>query len=144
MDAIQGAVLGIKLGHLDAWTSARRRAAEQYTTRLADFGVGLPMPCDGDDHVWHVYAIRVRERERVRRALADAGIATGMHYPVAVHMQPAYADLGYAAGAFPVSERLAAETLSLPLFPELTENQIERVCAALARVCAGEDRVRAA
>jgi dTDP-4-amino-4,6-dideoxygalactose transaminase len=99
----------------------------------------LPAACDGPDHVWHVYAIRTRERERIRRRLTDAGIGTGMHYPVPVHLQPAYSDLDYALGAFPAAERMAAETLSLPLFPELTDGQIEHVCTALGQACTEAD-----
>lgn len=141
MDAIQGAVLGIKLRHLDAWTVARRRAAQHYSAQLKDVGLGLPAPANGPDHVWHVYAIASPERERLRRTLAEAGIGTGMHYPMPVHLQPAYSDLGYGAGDFPVAERMAAETLSLPLFPELTASHIDRVCTTLGRACAGAGSV---
>lgn len=132
MDAVQGAVLGVKLRHLDGWTDARREAAATYHSLLADVGVQRPSPGKGHDHVWHVYAVRVEERDRVRSALGEAGVATGIHYPIPVHLQPAYSDLGYGVGDFPVSEAVAAETLSLPLFPELTRAQIEQVCRSLA------------
>jgi dTDP-4-amino-4,6-dideoxygalactose transaminase len=134
MDAIQGAVLAVKLGHLDDWTDARRRVAGAYDALLSGTAVGRPAPA-GRDHVWHVYAVRTRERDKVRQRLGEAGIATGIHYPVPVHLQPAYADLGYALGSFPVSENLAAETFSLPLFPELARAEIERVCAKLDEIC---------
>jgi dTDP-4-amino-4,6-dideoxygalactose transaminase len=135
MDAIQGAVLSVKLRHLDAWIEARRRVAKVYNALLAGTSVGRPAAVEGRDHVWHVYAVRARERDRVRKRLGEAGIATGIHYPIPVHLQPAYADLGYGQGAFPNSERFAAETMSLPLFPELTQAQIERVCATLGGIC---------
>jgi dTDP-4-amino-4,6-dideoxygalactose transaminase len=137
MDAIQGAVLGVKLPHLDGWTEARRQIAAGFARRLEGFGLGLPAPA-GREHVWHVYALRVAERERVRARLAEAGIMTGIHYPTPVHLQPAYADLGYGPGDFPVSERLAAEFLSLPLYPGLGENQLDRICDTLLAVRAPE------
>jgi dTDP-4-amino-4,6-dideoxygalactose transaminase len=135
MDAIQGAVLRIKLRHLSGWIDARRAAAATYHSLLADVAVQRPSPGTGYDHVWHVYAVRVQERDRVQSALGKAGISTGIHYPIPVHLQPAYADLGYGLGDFPVSEAVAAETLSLPLFPELTRAQIEQVCRSLADTC---------
>lgn len=138
MDAIQGAVLSVKLRHLQAWTEARRKAGLHYDDLLAGTAVGRPAGVGGRDHVCHVYAIRTRERDRVRQELGECGIGTGIHYPVAVHMQPAYADLGYGPGSFPVSESFAAETLSLPLFPELTRGQIELVCRRLHDVCGAE------
>jgi len=132
MDAIQGAVLAVKLRYLERWTDARRDAAASYQVLLADLPVGRPAACDRNSHVWHVYAVRVRERDLLRAQLAEAGISTGIHYPAAVHLQPAYASLGYRPGDFPVAEQLAEQTLSLPMFPELTRAQIERVGAALS------------
>lgn len=132
MDAIQGAVLAVKLRYLERWTDARRDAAASYQALLADLPVGRPAACDRNSHVWHVYAVRVRERDLLRAQLAEAGISTGIHYPAAVHLQPAYASLGYRPGDFPVAEQLAEQTLSLPMFPELTRAQIERVGAALS------------
>jgi dTDP-4-amino-4,6-dideoxygalactose transaminase len=131
MDAIQGAVLTVKLRYLEQWTEARRDAAAAYQALLADLPIGRPAPGDRNSHVWHVYAVRVAHRDRLRAQLAEAGISTGIHYPVPVHLQPAYAGLGYRRGDFPVSEQLADQTLSLPMFPELTPAQIERVCAML-------------
>ena len=128
----------VKLRHLEAWTEARRKAALHYDALLAGTAVGRPAAVEGRDHVWHVYAVRTRERDRVRQRLGECGIATGMHYPVPVHMQPAYADLGYGPGSFPISESFAAETLSLPLFPELTRGQIELVCGRLGDICGTE------
>ncbi len=130
MDAIQGAVLNVKLRHLDQWTARRRAVARAYEDALAATPIQRAAPA-GDDHVWHVYAVRVRDRDAVRQELTARGIMTGIHYPVPVHLQPAYADLGYGAGDFPVSEQLAREFLSLPIYPELTGPQIDAVCDAL-------------
>ena len=135
MDSIQGAVLAVKLRHLEDWTEARRRVALHYDALLAGTAVGRPAAAEGREHVWHVYAVRTRERDRFRQRLGECGIATGIHYPIPVHMQPAYADLGYGPGSFPISESFAAETLSLPLFPELTRGQIELVCGTLGEIC---------
>lgn len=140
MDAIQGAVLGVKLRHLDGWTALRRRIALRYGRMLSDTGIGLPKPDPG--HVWHVFAVRLRDREATRRALERAGIATGIHYPRPVHLQPAYADLGYGPGDLPVTERLSREFLSLPIHPDLTPEQlaeVARVVAAAEREAAEDD-----
>lgn len=133
MDALQGAILGVKLRHLDAWTEARRRHAARYDALLAGVpAVRTPAPCPDDGrHVYHVYAVQLDDRDAARRRLAEAGIGTGAHYPVPVHLQPAYADLGYRRGDFPVAERLAARTLSLPMYPELSADQIARVAEVL-------------
>ena len=137
MDAIQAAVLGVKLRHLDDWTAKRRTVAASYDRILGAHGIARAQAA-GCAHVWHVYAVRVPDRDAVRRKLGEAGIATGIHYPVPVHLQPAYADLGYGAGDLPVSERLATEFLSLPIYPELTAGQIEYVCECLSDAVAGE------
>jgi dTDP-4-amino-4,6-dideoxygalactose transaminase len=126
LEELQAAILRVKLGHLDAWTEARRAHARQYDRQLA--GV-LPTPVEMPyaRHVYHVYAVRTQARERLERALGAEGVHTGIHYPAPVHLQPAYADLGYGPGAFPVSERASDEVLSLPMYPELTEEAIDRV-----------------
>jgi dTDP-4-amino-4,6-dideoxygalactose transaminase len=134
MEGIQGAVLGVKLRHIEAWTEARRRHADHYDALLSGPGIGTPASMAGSRHVYHVYAVRLRNRDAMQQRLARAGIATGIHYPVPVHLQPAYADLGHRPGDFPDAERFASETLSLPMFPELADEQIERVCAALVEV----------
>jgi dTDP-4-amino-4,6-dideoxygalactose transaminase len=128
MDAIQGAILDIKLRHLQSWTEARRSIARRYDRALANAGVQVPEAGVDGEHAYHVYAIRAAERDQLRQRLSNAGVATGIHYPVPVHLQPAYADLGYRQGDFPASEAFAAETLSLPIFPELSTAQIDRVC----------------
>ena len=133
LDTIQAAVLLRKLSLLDEWTEQRREAARRYTERLD--GVGdllLPSVPDGSEPVWHLYVVRTRDPDALAHALAERGIGTGRHYPEPVHLSPAYHHLGHRPGAFPVAERLAAEVLSLPLFPGITEEQIERVAGAVA------------
>lgn len=134
MDAVQGAALGVKLPYLDGWNAARRRVAALYQAGLAA-GIGRPLGPIGADHVAHVYAIRVDDRETVREALAAAGVPTGLHYPVPVHLQPAYAGLG-RAGQLPVTEALARETLSLPIYPEIPDADVARVIDAVNAVAA--------
>jgi dTDP-4-amino-4,6-dideoxygalactose transaminase len=131
MEAIQAAVLDVKLPCLEGWTEARRNHAAVYRERLSAEGIQLPVEPPGRRHVYHVYAARFSDREGVRRKLAEAGVATGIHYPVPVHLQPAYAELGGRDGDFPVAERAAREFLSLPLFPEITEDQIDTVVSAV-------------
>jgi len=131
MDGMQGAILGVKLRHLEGWTEARRRNAAEYGRRLAETSVELPRERPGVRHVYHLYVVRLQQRDAWRERLTEAGVQTGVHYPIPVHLQPAYRDLGYAAGAFPVCERAAGEVLSLPMFPELTAAQIGEVALAL-------------
>jgi dTDP-4-amino-4,6-dideoxygalactose transaminase len=137
MDGIQGAILRVKLRHLEAWTEARRSRAALYTELLAGAGLGTPVVRPGARHVFHVYTVRTSERDRYRRALAERGIHTGVHYPIPIHLQAAHADLGYSAGDFPHAERAAAEVLSLPMYAELSDAQIEQVAAAV-RECSAE------
>jgi dTDP-4-amino-4,6-dideoxygalactose transaminase len=134
MDAIQGAVLGVKLAHIDAWTERRRAVAAEYDQRLVPAPLRLPSRGNPEEHVYHVYAVRVARRDAVRQQLAEAGIATGIHYPIPVHQQPAYADLGYVRGDFPAAETFAAETMSLPIYPEMSAEQVDRVCGVLGEI----------
>ena len=131
MDGIQGAVLGVKLKHLERWTESRRAHAAEYTRQLAGTAAGLPQERPGVRHVYHVYVILLSDRDQWRTRLADAGVQTGVHYPIPVHLQPAYRDLGYAEGDFPVSEDAARQVLSLPIYPELTAAQIGEVVSLL-------------
>jgi dTDP-4-amino-4,6-dideoxygalactose transaminase len=128
MDGIQGAVLSVKLKYLPDWNEARRAHAREYTRLLSDVKQVIT-PCESDDkkHVFHIYAIRIKERDRLMAFLGDKGISCGIHYPVPVHLQKAYEGLGLSEGSFPVAERCAAEFLSLPMFPELTSEQIRFV-----------------
>ena len=127
MDAVQGAILRVKLAHLEAWTEARRARARLYTRLLAGSGIETPVELEGNRHVWHIFAVRVSERERFRAMLLREGIETGLHYPVPVHLQPAFADLGYGPGDFPFAEAAADTVLSLPIYPELSERDVEIV-----------------
>jgi dTDP-4-amino-4,6-dideoxygalactose transaminase len=133
LETIQAAVLRVKLRRLEAWTEARRGIAAHYGRLLADL-VPTPLEASYARHVYHIYAIRARERAAWRQALEDQGIHTGIHYPRPVHLLPAFADLGYRSGQFPHAEAAARETLSLPMFPELTGAQCAEVGAALARL----------
>ena len=134
MDGIQGAILRVKLRHLEAWTEARRRHAAQYTRLLAGGPLEPPAVRPDVRHVYHVYAVRTRDRERHQRLLQEQGIQTGIHYPIPVHLQPAHADLGHQAGDFPHAEAAAREVLSLPMFPELTTEQVAAVASAVREV----------
>ena len=128
MDGIQGAVLRVKLKRLAIANIARQTHAHLYSTLLASVK-DVIIPMEGKDrlHVYHIYAVRVQNRDQVLKNLSDRGIGCGIHYPVPVHLQVAYAFLGHKAGDFPVAERCGREFLSLPMFPELTESQVERV-----------------
>ncbi len=133
MDGIQAAVLRIKLRHLSAGNDRRRAHAARYRESLGDLEIGLPFEADYGRHVYHIFALRVAERDEVMRRLQAAGIGCGIHYPVPVHLQQAYQSLGYKPGDLPVSERTSAEFISLPMFPELTGAQLEEVTTAVAR-----------
>jgi dTDP-4-amino-4,6-dideoxygalactose transaminase len=138
MDGIQGAVLRIKLRHLDRANSARRFHAANYRDLLAGVeGITLPAEAPWGHHVYHVFALRARDREVIIKALNAARIGYGIHYPVPVHLQEAYRGLGYREGAFPVAERVASELLSLPMYPELTKAQI-RLVARCVRTALGQ------
>lgn len=131
MEGLQGAILRIKLRHLEEWTEARRANAARYNVLLADSGGTIPVEMPFNRHVYHIYAIRVPQREKFQSALTDQGISTGIHYPIPVHLQPAYEDLGYKAGDFPHTEAAAREVLSLPMFAEMTNDQLDRVSKAV-------------
>jgi len=134
LEGLQGAVLRVKLRHIEAWTEARRAIARRYDELLEGSGIVTPRPAPNTRHVFHIYAIRAARREKLQSALHASGIQTGIHYPIPVHLLPAYADLGYAAGQFPHSEKAAAEVLSLPMYPELTASMQEEVAAALIKL----------
>ena len=131
MDALQGAILQVKLRHLERWTEARRYRALRYDELLSSVPVTTPVVKSYSRHVYHVYAIRTGERDLLKNELDARGIQTGIHYPIPVHLQPAYADLGYSAGAFPRSEAAAREVLSLPLYPEMTGEQQEHIASVI-------------
>ena len=133
MDSLQAVVLSAKLRRLASWNAARRTAAARYDAQLGALTeVIRPRTLEGNEHVWHLYVIRVPDRDRVLKDLNAADIGAGIHYPVPVHRTPAFASLGYAAGAFPVAERNAAQLLSLPIFAEITAPEQQRVAQTLA------------
>jgi dTDP-4-amino-4,6-dideoxygalactose transaminase len=137
LDEIQAAVLRIKLKHLDDWTAARRAHAQRYNELLADVpGITTPKSPAHSEHVYHLYTIRILgesgRRDRVQQKLASLGISTGAYYPSSLHLQPVFADYGHKPGSFPISEQASAQVLSLPLFPELTNAQLEKVVESLA------------
>jgi dTDP-4-amino-4,6-dideoxygalactose transaminase len=131
LEAIQGAILGVKLRHLEYWTKARRGHARLYDSFLSQSAVEPPKATPHARHVYHVYAVRSRDRDALQSYLQTRGIQTGIHYPIPVHLQKAYADLGYRKGDFPHSERAAAQVLSLPMYPELSTPAIEQVAEAV-------------
>lgn len=131
MDGIQGAILRVKLRYLEQWTEARRAHAAYYDELLKDSGIPTPKVMPYSRHVFHIYAIRVQMREKWQAALDARGIQNGIHYPIPIYMLEAYDDLGYKVGDFPHAEKAASEVLSLPMFAELTNEQIDDVTAAL-------------
>jgi dTDP-4-amino-4,6-dideoxygalactose transaminase len=134
MEGFQGAVLGVKLKYLVGWTNERRRAAAKYTEVLADLPVALKLEKNHVRHVYHLFVIRVKYRDTVIDALKGKGIACGIHYPIPLHLTGAYQHLGYKRGDFPVAEAAAAEILSLPMYPELTDEMIECVGISLSEL----------
>jgi dTDP-4-amino-4,6-dideoxygalactose transaminase len=135
LDTLQAAMLRLKLRHLDEWNDQRRAAAGRYRELLADLPLTLP-PEDPDSghQVFHLYVVEVDDRDRVLAELRGQGVGAAVHYPTPVHLQPAYRELGHAAGDFPAAERLAARCLSLPMFPGITEEEIERTAGALRMI----------
>jgi dTDP-4-amino-4,6-dideoxygalactose transaminase len=131
-DEVQCAVLRIKLRRLEAWNKLRRQHAARYDRLLRDVPVRRPECIAGGEHIYHQYVIRSERRDDLRSALAEAGIGTGIHYPIPVHLQPACRHLGYGVGDLPVTERVAGEIVSLPMYPELSAEQIDYVAEALA------------
>jgi len=132
MEGLQGLILGHKLPLLDGWTESRRKLARAYHERLAGLPLALPQPVHGD-HVFHLYVVRSKDRDQLRDYMRRAGIETGLHYPVPLHAQPALARFVTDGDSFPVADRYARECLSLPLFAEMTEPQLERVCQTIRR-----------
>jgi dTDP-4-amino-4,6-dideoxygalactose transaminase len=133
MDSLQAAVLNVKMNYIEAWTEARRTVASHYDRLLNDHAYGKPASLSHARHVYHVYAVTTTERDDVQTALQGAGIGASIHYPVPVHLQPAYAGLGYSRGDLPVTEALAMKFLSLPVYPELQLEQIKTIVAELQK-----------
>lgn len=137
LDALQAAVLRVKLPHLEGWTAARRRNADRYRMLFQQAGltdrVVLPVEAPGRSHVYNQFVLRVPHRDRVKASLAADGVATAIYYPVPFHLQECFARLGYRAGAFPHAEAAARETLALPIYGELTPDQQQHVVESMAR-----------
>ena len=131
MDGVQGAVLNVKMAYIESWTKARQAVASHYDRLLARPQFKRPAPPPHCRHVYHVYAVEVERRDQVQKALSAAGIGTGIHYPVPVHLQKAYGGLGYGRGDFPVTEAIANRFLSLPIYAELQPEQVANVVLEL-------------
>ena len=131
LEGIQGAVLGVKLKHLAKWTSERQRVAARYAELLKDTPLQLPTVTVGNESAWHLYTVRSPRRDELKKFLDENKIGNAVHYPMPLHLQKVYAPLGYKAGDFPVAEKASREVLSLPMFPELTDAQIQRVAAVV-------------
>jgi dTDP-4-amino-4,6-dideoxygalactose transaminase len=143
MDTLQAAILRVKLHHLDNWIAARRRVAALYTDLLEQSDVITPVEIPGSTHVYHLYVIRVPNRDALRTYLwEECGVGTGIHYPVPIHLQPFYADHGYREGQFPVTEQVCGEILSLPIFPEMSDDQVAYVAEQVKVFFRQPDRMR--
>ncbi|HEY3165626.1 MAG TPA: DegT/DnrJ/EryC1/StrS family aminotransferase [Candidatus Binatia bacterium] len=132
MDEMQGAILRVKLRYLEDWNAARSKIARYYINKLAATPVVLPSELPHRRHVWHLFVVRSPDRDKLRQELSKASIDTGLHYPIPLHLQRAYRHLGYRQGDFPIAEQVARECLSLPIYPELEESEINRVCDVVA------------
>lgn len=137
LHGLQAALLATKLPHLEAWNRRRRAAAAAYDRALAGIPIGLPTVVRGSTHVYHLYVVRVKEREAVRGALAARGIQTAIHYATPLHLEPAFEQLGYRLGEFPVAEQLASQIVSLPMHPCLETEDVEDVARVLEEVAHG-------
>jgi dTDP-4-amino-4,6-dideoxygalactose transaminase len=142
LDTVQAAVLRVKLRYLDVWNRQRTDHASLYTKLLAPYAE-VPVTADGAEPSWHLYVVRAANRDALRDALSEAGIASGLHYPRPLHLQPALSFLGHGAGSFPLAEELARTSISLPMFPELRKDEIERVAAVVADVAIRPDTLAA-
>lgn len=131
MEGIQGAVLGVKLKHLAEWTAGRRRVAHRYHELLADTPLQLPREADYAESCYHLYVVRHAQRDALKSHLEANQVGCALHYPLPLHLQKCYASLGYKAGDFPVSEKAARECLSLPIYPEMTDAQVQRVASVI-------------
>jgi dTDP-4-amino-4,6-dideoxygalactose transaminase len=135
MEAIQGAVLGVKLKHLDDWTAARRRHAKAYSEALSDSGLRLlrePAACKS---VYHIYPLFTPQRDELREHLSASGISSGIHYPIPVHLQPGFSNLGFKEGNLPQTEQVCREVMSLPMYPELTDQTVTRIADSVRQFC---------
>jgi len=132
LDAMQAAILRVKLRHLPKWNESRRRHAGHYTEALHGLPVAAPVETQGGTHVYRLYVVRAPRRDELQHHLEALGVSCGVHYPVPIHLQEAFADLGKGAGSFPVAERLASEILSLPMYPEMADSDVDTVCESIS------------
>jgi len=137
LDAIQAAILRVKLKYIDQWNRARREKAALYTRLLKDTEVITPYTEAYNEHIYHQYSIRVKNRDGLRKYLTEKGIATAIHYPIPLHLQPAFASLGYKKGDFPIAEEVSSQVLSLPMYPELPEEHINYVATEIKSFLGG-------
>lgn len=133
LDTMQAAILNVKLPHMDEWNASRRRAAATYSRLLEGMPLVTPVTPEWAEHIFHLYVIQTPLRDELQKALNEAGVASGMHYPIPIHLQPAYSELGYKEGDFPETEAYAAQILSLPMFPELTDEQVAYVAETIGQ-----------
>jgi dTDP-4-amino-4,6-dideoxygalactose transaminase len=138
IDEIQAAILRVKLRYLDQWNQARRAHAQMYTEQLRDVVAKVPQPQAWGTHTYYVYVVETQERDAFRKALEIEGIASGVHYPIPLHLQPACESFGYSLGSFPVTERVAERIVSLPMYAELTTSQIEKVILSVKKAVTPE------
>ncbi|MFC1830689.1 DegT/DnrJ/EryC1/StrS family aminotransferase [Thermodesulfobacteriota bacterium] len=131
LDTVQAAVLNVKMKYIEGWNTARRQHAQMYIDQLRDCPVILPKEADYAESVYHLFVIRTDKRDELNNYLSERGVIAGIHYPIPIHLQPAYQNLGYTKGDFPITEQYADEILSLPMFPELTPDQIDYVCRTI-------------
>jgi dTDP-4-amino-4,6-dideoxygalactose transaminase len=132
LDGLQAAILRVKLRHLDEWNQSRRRHADFYFETLSGSELRMPVVDENAQPVWHLFVVRVSDREAFQQKLKDEGIATGVHYPIPLHLQPAYEYLEIPLGSLPVTEQVSREVVSLPMYPELTEEQLAKVAGSIA------------
>lgn len=135
LDALQAAVLRVKLNYLDEWNNGRRQHADLYDQLFEGSGIATPFAADYSEHVYHLYVIRVEDRDVLRSYLSEKQVFTGIHYPIPIHLQPAYQDLGYRRGDFPITETYAGQILSLPMCPDLTPHMIIQVSELVKQYC---------
>jgi dTDP-4-amino-4,6-dideoxygalactose transaminase len=135
MEGIQGGILSVKLKYLDRWNDQRRQAASAYDKAFADTNIEVPTEMDYGRHVYHLYVIQSDNRDALRQQLSDAGIESGLHYPIPLHLQEAYRFLEYKQGDFPVTERVKSRILSLPMYPGIDPKAVERVASELRESC---------
>ncbi len=142
LDELQAAILNVKLAYLDQWNAARQAVAKTYSEQLWEVVEAVPVAASWATHVYYVYVVRVQDRDQFRAALAEEGIATGVHYPIPLHLQPACQLYGYTAGMLPVTEEVTQHIVSLPMYPELTEEQVAYIISAVRKHSNVSQKVR--